>query len=910
MLPGTKLLGKYRIEDVVGRGGMGVVYKAEDIKLERTVALKFLPAELTVSPEAKERFVREAKAAAALSHPHICTIHEIGEEDNRSFIVMEYIEGQSLRQKILQGPLAQAEALEIAIQVAEGLGEAHKKGIIYRDVKPGNIMLTKKGQAKIMDFGLAKIRGTTLITREAKVMGTVAYMSPEQASGEAVDHRTDIWSLGVVLYEMLTGRLPFKGDFEQSLIYSILKKGPEPITKLRSDLPKELDNVVVTALAKNPADRYQSLEELLADLKAVAEGLKPLRAKPRLLRTRIPRWAWLAAAGLAVVAVAVFIALRITRRPPPAIDLIAGRLTFDPGVTDTAAISSDGKLIAYASDRSGEGNLDIYVQYITGGQPNRLTRHEADDYEPKFSPDGSQIVFRSEREGGGLYTIETLGGTPEKKLISGGRSPSFSPDGSMVAYIDDSPSGFPPVQKIHLVSSKSGQSKPFQPDFGVTANFYRPNLTWSEDGKHLAFSGLRAGTPAASDWWIAPLDGSPPVATGAVAHLSLPNIPQLQLAGWYGKYMYFFRGSTVEGVHLFRAPLDRGSWKISGPAQRLTSGGGVHANLSVASNGQIVFSILNMVNDFVSLPLLPDGSPASQTLTKITSDATQKSSLSVSRDGSTVAYATFVSFETGRLEIRIRSLATGRETVYTSKNLWISPYPQLSPDGSMLAYTEQIEGKAVTFVGPPQSLPGQQVCEDGQILDFFSDSQEALIRYGARRLVRQNLSTGAQTELLSVASGGVLDARLSSDDRWFTFVLAAPDLPIETYIAPVGEASAPRETWLLIPIDRSYVNIYQNLISLALRTQRQFSPGWAPDGNQLYYLSDRDGRTCIWAQRLDSKTKRPQGAPYALYHIHRTETSPASWGGRMFLAVARDKLIVPEYVVNSNIWTAKVDADR
>ena len=206
----TLIAGKYRILDEIGRGGMGVVYKAEDIRLKRTVALKFLPPELTHVPDVKARFMREAQAAAALDHPNICTVYEFDEADDRTFISMAYVEGRSLKKKLESGPVELEEALNIATQVAEGLREAHKKGIIHRDIKSGNIMVTERGQAKVMDFGLARKTESTLLTREGAAMGTVAYMSPEQAQGEKVDQRTDIWSFGVVLYEMLTGKLPLR----------------------------------------------------------------------------------------------------------------------------------------------------------------------------------------------------------------------------------------------------------------------------------------------------------------------------------------------------------------------------------------------------------------------------------------------------------------------------------------------------------------------------------------------------------------------------------------------------------------------------------------------------------------------------------------------------------------------------
>lgn len=248
---------------------MGVVYKAEDLKLKRTVALKFLTPQAVGTEEEKTRFIHEAQAAAALSHPNICTIHEIDEDEipatvgKQIFIVMEYIDGQSLKQKIKSGPLKLDQALDIAIQIAEGLQEAHEKGVIHRDIKSANVMVTTKGQAKITDFGLAKLAGQTKLTKTGRSMGTIAYMSPEQTRGEEVDHRSDIWSFGVMLYEMITGQLPFRSEYEQAVIYSIVNEAPEPVAKLRSDVPLELQRIVNKALAKTREARYHSAAELI-----------------------------------------------------------------------------------------------------------------------------------------------------------------------------------------------------------------------------------------------------------------------------------------------------------------------------------------------------------------------------------------------------------------------------------------------------------------------------------------------------------------------------------------------------------------------------------------------------------------------------------------------------------------------
>ncbi len=267
-----QMISHYKILEKLGGGGMGVVYRAEDTKLKRTVALKFLPPDLTRDEEAKQRFIHEAQAASALQHNNICVVHEIDETSEgpqgagQMFICMEYYEGETLKEKIGRGPLPIAEAVGIAAQVARGLAKAHEAGMVHRDIKPANIMVTKDGEAKIVDFGLAKLTGMTKLTRLGSTVGTAAYMSPEQAGGDEVDHRTDIWSLGVVLFEMLTGQLPFRGEHESAIIYSIINEEPKAITALRSDVPSDLAALVSRCLQKDVAMRCNSMHEIIETL--------------------------------------------------------------------------------------------------------------------------------------------------------------------------------------------------------------------------------------------------------------------------------------------------------------------------------------------------------------------------------------------------------------------------------------------------------------------------------------------------------------------------------------------------------------------------------------------------------------------------------------------------------------------
>ena len=274
----------YKVLQKLGSGGMGVVYKAEDTKLNRTVALKFLPPELSHLEDAKKRFIQEAQAASVLEHQNICTIHEIDEtDDHQMFICMAYYDGETLRERIQRKPLTISEVYELALQIAQGLLQAHAAGVIHRDLKPANIILTKSGEVRILDFGLAKFAGETTLSRPHTLPGTIPYMSPEQIRGEKVDFRTDIWSYGVVLYEMISGSLPFHGDYDQAILYCILNEKPKSLAELNREVPETLNHIVSCCLEKNPANRYQKMEELLHDLKAaLSESKTRIHAHPRL----------------------------------------------------------------------------------------------------------------------------------------------------------------------------------------------------------------------------------------------------------------------------------------------------------------------------------------------------------------------------------------------------------------------------------------------------------------------------------------------------------------------------------------------------------------------------------------------------------------------------------------------------
>ena len=436
----------YKILEKIGEGGMGTVYKARDTKLDRFVALKFLPDQLTKSDNEKARFLQEAKAVAALNHPNVCVIHEIQDHCEPPFIVMEYVEGKTLRDLNFTKPQSLNKVIEYAIQIAAALQEAHSMGIVHRDIKSENIMINSKDQIKVMDFGLAKLRGSARLTQTSTTLGTLAYMSPEQLQNKQVDARSDIFSFGIVLYEMLTGQLPFSGDYDAAVMYSILNEPAQPIQKYHPDAPSSLIHILDRMLEKNPEDRYQSMSEIQSELrrlnKQITGSIKaPEIEKPAVTNKKYPisfkrRTTVMSITVLLLLAVVSILLIRYFTKENilPFQHISLTKLTTH-GQAEVAAISPDGKYAVHVmKEADGES---IWLRHLVTNSNTRLLPPVQDQLGGlSFSPDGNYIYF-DRREGGenyNLYYIPVLGGVPRVLLDNVSSGITFSPDGKQIAF--------------------------------------------------------------------------------------------------------------------------------------------------------------------------------------------------------------------------------------------------------------------------------------------------------------------------------------------------------------------------------------------------------------------------------------------------------------------------------------------
>lgn len=476
-----QVVSHYRILEKLGEGGMGVVYKAEDINLRRLVALKTLPSESAADPGARQRLLREARAAAGLNHPNICVVHEIDEHHN--LLAMEFVDGQTVAALVKERPLPLNQALTISIQAAEGLRAAHERGVVHRDIKPSNLIVSAHGPVKILDFGLAVADASTRLTLTGSALGTPAYMSPEQARAGTVDRRTDIWSLGVVLYEMVTGSPPFRGETGAAVANAVLNARPEPLTALRSGVPLELDRIVEKALAKDAGERYQHADDLLVDLRALlrrVEGQGPSVASVRLGKRKL---IWISA--VTVMVAAGVVAWRLTRPEwrDPFLDARFTRLTDFEGTELDTAISRDGKLVAFLSDR--DGPFDVWVGQIGSTEYVNLTKGKVPELLHEempsvgFTPDGANVWVRDPKPDQ-VSLFPTLAGQP--RGITAGISPTWSPDAKRMVWARADPTHGEPIL---LAEANGGNPKQIYAQKGVAHCHF---VTWSPDGRFLYFT--------------------------------------------------------------------------------------------------------------------------------------------------------------------------------------------------------------------------------------------------------------------------------------------------------------------------------------------------------------------------------------------------------------------------------------
>jgi serine/threonine protein kinase/Tol biopolymer transport system component len=580
-----RIVAHYRILAALGGGGMGVVYQAQDLSLERVVALKFLPPELTRDPDAKARFLQEARAASGLDHPNICTIHEVGETDEgQLYLAMACYDGETLKQRLQRGRLPIDEALETAQQVARGLVKAHRSGIVHRDIKPANLMITADDVVKILDFGIAKLVGAAGLTRIGSSLGTPGYMSPEQARGDEVDPRTDVWSLGAVLYEMVTGRRPFRGDNDQAVLYALFNLQPDPVEPLRPETPPELVRILGRMLEKDPDRRYPTAAAALADLRALygpvtATGthtgvLTPTAAitptgtlaAPGLPRAATSRRRRLWAAALvAVVVLAGLLAAYLVPRYGPGRSGIPGpqraqyrQLTMLEGKETFPSISPHGDFFVYAKPMGGRWH--ILFQRVGGTNPTDLTSDStADDTQPAVSPDGNLVAFRSEREGGGLFIMGATGES-QRRIADIGFNPAWSPDGTEIAIategVENPVKHSGTVSKLYRVKVDGGAPRLISKGDAVQPS-------WSPHGTRIAYWGIPAGTAQRVLWTIA-ADGSAPVRITNDGHLNWSPTWSAD-----GRFLYF--SSDRSGLlTLWRVPIDESSGKVLGEPEEVT----------------------------------------------------------------------------------------------------------------------------------------------------------------------------------------------------------------------------------------------------------------------------------------------------------------------------------------------------
>ena len=739
---------------------MGAVYRAEDTRLGRTIALKVLSSDRVGDPQRRARFLQEARLASSLNHPNIATILDVGEAEGRDYIAMEFVEGQSLRRKIQGQPVELSSLLELAIQIADALAEAHGRGIVHRDIKGENILVTSQRRIKILDFGLAKHlpgsdQSATLadsMTETGVIMGTVSYMSPEQALGQTVDARSDLFSFGVVLYEMASGRLPFAGHSATSIIDKIIHQPPAPPSYLNQLLPVELEQIILKVLEKNPDERYQSAREMLVDLRRLKRALdtgslKVIAAAP----SAAGRISWkrrVLSAGVLVAALAAGAVIhRVVFRESPPTPMRFSAVTNFSGIESEPSLSPDGRSVAFVSDRGGE--FGIWVSLLRSGSLVRITGDRNLKARPRWSPDGQRIAYARLNEGGlwDIWIVPALGGTP-RRILTSASDPAWSPDGRLLAYANHA------TNTLWIADSSGANSRAVtQPE----APLGHAQPSFSHDGRQLAFV-RRLGGPRAELAVVG-------LSNGSIRRLTESDAGALSPVWSPDDRWIYFASSRAGAWNIWK--LELGSREL----RPVTAGQGDDGELDLSTDGKrLVFSSFRANINLAEIPIEPSGARRPP-LRWLTTDSARGELYPVySPDGKRIAYFS------NRYGAESESIwvmdADGSNPVQIVDDDRLNVYPRWMPDGRALVYASRptgVSGWEIRRVTLPSSSP-QKLASIGIAAPWGDVGPDGrLVFHGPDGSAQVFDPATGQSRALDGPKGGVF--RWSASGRYITFIV-------------------------------------------------------------------------------------------------------------------------------------------